>query len=70
MADPFSDPNADYLVLVNAEGQHSLWPASAQVPAGWEVTHGPTGRQDCLEFVEGSWRDMRPATLIASAGEG
>ena len=30
-------------VLVNAEGQYSLWPAFAVAPAGWESVHGATG---------------------------
>ncbi len=29
---PFEDENADYLVLVNDEDQHSLWPADLEVP--------------------------------------
>jgi MbtH protein len=33
---PFEDPDAEYLVLINDEGQHSLWPVFADVPDGWE----------------------------------
>jgi uncharacterized protein YbdZ (MbtH family) len=62
---PFEDANASYLVLVNDEGQHSLWPAFAKVPDGWDVVHGEAARQDCLEFIEKSWQDMRPKSLIA-----
>jgi hypothetical protein len=32
MTNPFEDPDASYLVLVNDEGQHSLWPAFADIP--------------------------------------
>lgn len=35
---PFDDPDATFLVLVNDEGQHSLWPAFADVPDGWRPT--------------------------------
>jgi MbtH protein len=28
MTNPFDDENATYVVLVNQEGQYSLWPAS------------------------------------------
>jgi MbtH protein len=62
---PFEDADASYLVLVNDEGQHSLWPAFAEVPDGWDVVHGEAARQDCLEFIEKSWQDMRPKSLIA-----
>ncbi|NBH06988.1 MbtH family protein [Amycolatopsis sp. SID8362] len=63
MTNPFEDPDGTYLVLVNAENQHSLWPESAEVPAGWTVAFGPSGRQECLDHVEANWTDMRPKSL-------
>lgn len=69
VTNPFEDPEADYLVLVNAEGQYSLWPVFAEVPAGWDVAHGPAGRQDCLDYVEATWTDMRPRSLVERTGE-
>jgi MbtH protein len=64
---PFDDPDGRFVVLVNDEGQHSIWPAFAEVPAGWTVVHPEDGRQACLEYVERNWTDMRPAS-IRSAG--
>ncbi|MBE1495053.1 MbtH protein [Amycolatopsis lexingtonensis] len=63
MTNPFEDPDGTYLVLVNAENQHSLWPESVDVPAGWTVAFGPSGRQACLDHVEANWTDMRPKSL-------
>ncbi|WP_053645795.1 MbtH family protein [Streptomyces sp. XY431] len=68
MANPFDDADGRFLVLRNDEGQHSLWPAFAEVPAGWEIVHGEDGRQACLDYVEANWTDMRPASLIAAMG--
>ncbi len=34
MTNPFDDEDGEFLVLVNDEGQHSLWPAQLAVPAG------------------------------------
>ena len=65
MTNPFDDPDGSFFVLVNDEGQHSLWPAFAEVPAGWQVTFGEDSRAACLEYVEKNWTDMRPASLIA-----
>ncbi|MEV4439121.1 MbtH family protein [Streptomyces sp. NPDC049577] len=65
MTNPFENPDARYLVLVNAEGQHSLWPAFAEVPAGWDVALAETGRQACLDYIEENWTDMRPKSLAA-----
>jgi uncharacterized protein YbdZ (MbtH family) len=60
---PFEDDNQAYLVLVNDEGQHSLWPHFAEVPAGWQAAFGPQPRQACLEYVEKTWTDLRPRSL-------
>jgi MbtH protein len=60
---PFEDEDGRYLVLVNDEGQHSLWPAFADVPAGWAVAFGEDSRAACLEYVEKNWTDMRPRSL-------
>ncbi|WP_194890956.1 MbtH family protein [Catenulispora pinisilvae] len=63
MTNPFEDETAQYLDLVNDEGQHSLWPAAIPVPAGWRTTLGPTTRQECLDHIAEVWTDMRPASL-------
>lgn len=62
---PFEDEDGRYLVLVNDERQHSLWPAFADVPAGWTIAFGEDSRAACLDYVEKNWTDMRPASLIA-----
>ncbi|EFE72870.1 MbtH family protein [Streptomyces filamentosus] len=64
MANPFENNDGSYLVLVNDEGQYSLWPAFADVPAGWTVTFGESSRQECLDHINENWTDMRPKSLI------
>ncbi|MEV7184254.1 MbtH family protein [Kitasatospora sp. NPDC058063] len=66
---PFEDDSASYYVLVNEENQHSLWPVFAEVPAGWTVVHGQAGRQECLDYVNENWIDMRPRSLVTAMGE-
>jgi uncharacterized protein YbdZ (MbtH family) len=66
MTNPFEDENGTFLVLVNAENQHSLWPSTVDVPAGWRTVHGEDTRAACLEYVETHWTDLRPASLVAS----
>ncbi|KPI18994.1 MbtH domain protein [Actinobacteria bacterium OK074] len=65
---PFDDDTIEQFVLVNDEGQHSLWPAFAEIPAGWTVAHGRASRQSCLEYVEAHWTDMRPKSLVRAMG--
>ncbi|MEZ0350504.1 MbtH family protein [Mycobacterium sp. pR1184] len=60
---PFDDDNGTFLVLVNDEQQHSLWPVFADVPAGWQVVFGEATRAECLDYVEQNWPDIRPKSL-------
>jgi MbtH protein len=63
VTNPFENDEANYVVLVNDENQHSLWPHSINVPDGWSVSFGPDRRQACLDHVEATWLDMRPRSL-------
>jgi MbtH protein len=65
MANPFDDPEGRFLVLVNDEGQHSLWPEFAAIPAGWTRTLGPADRASCVDHINETWTDMRPRSLAA-----
>ncbi|MFC9317158.1 MbtH family protein [Streptomyces nigra] len=60
---PFDDDEGRFLVLVNDEGQHSLWPSFAEVPGGWVVVFGEDSRQACLDYVDAHWTDLRPRSL-------
>jgi MbtH protein len=70
MANPFDDEAANYFVLINDEGQYSLWPTAIDVPAGWRVTFGEAPRQECMDYVDTHWVDMRPASLVAAMERG
>ncbi|OCB33190.1 protein mbtH [Mycobacterium malmoense] len=63
---PFDDDDGTFLVLVNDEDQHSLWPSFADRPAGWRVVYGEATRAECLDYVEKNWTDIRPKSLQES----
>jgi MbtH protein len=65
MSNPFEDDDKQYLVLVNDEGQHSLWPTFVDVPDGWRVALPAGARAAALAYVEANWTDMRPRSLAA-----
>lgn len=69
MTNPFEDENGVYLVLVNDERQYSLWPSFRDVPAGWTVVVTACPRQECLDWIESNWTDMRPQSLIDAMNE-
>ncbi|GAA2472903.1 MULTISPECIES: MbtH family protein [Streptomyces] len=63
---PFDDADGRFLVLVNDEGQHSLWPSFVEVPGGWTVAFEESTRDACLEYIESHWTDLRPRSLVAA----
>lgn len=63
MSNPFENESITFLVLVNAENQHSLWPEFMVVPDGWEVVCGPASRKDCVQYIEENWKDIKPKSL-------
>ena len=64
MSQFFEDEDGEYLVLINDEGQYSLWRTFKAVPPGWTAV-GPRGaRKDCLAYIETHWTDMRPKSLV------
>lgn len=67
MTNPFDSDRDVFLVLVNSEGQYSLWPAFREPPSGWTAV-GPRGeRRLCLEWIDTHWTDLRPRSLIGAA---
>jgi MbtH protein len=64
MNNPFDDEAGTFHALVNAEGQHSLWPKFAIVPDGWTIVMESRSRKDCLDYINTRWTDMRPRSLV------
>ncbi|AXE31720.1 MbtH family protein [Chromobacterium phragmitis] len=60
---PFDDESLSFLVLVNRQDQHSLWPATLPPPAGWNVARGPDSRAACVAYLDANWTDIRPRSL-------
>jgi MbtH protein len=65
-----TDDNDLYRVVVNDEGQHALWPSFAVIPAGWAGVFGVATRQECLDYVEANWTDIRPKSMVAALEDG
>ncbi len=56
---PFDEPKNQFIVLINHNGQYSLWPEFRQIPSGWKNIFGPTTKNDCIQYVESNWQDIR-----------
>ena len=59
----FDDEGRVFRVTLNHEEQYSIWPADRPLPPGWRDA-GKTGpKQECLDYVNEVWTDMRPLSL-------
>jgi MbtH protein len=54
---------ARFQVVVNHEGQYSIWPSDREPPAGWSYVGRVGTREECLAYIEEIWTDMRPLSL-------
>ncbi|SMO88201.1 MbtH family protein [Melghirimyces algeriensis] len=63
MTNPFEDQESTYLVLMNEEGQYSIWPADIDVPPGWSIVFTENTRESCIEYIYSHWTDLKPHSL-------
>ena len=57
------EDSRQYSVVVNEEGQYSLWPVDGARLRGWATVGTPKSRSQCLSDIETLWTDMRPVSL-------
>lgn len=58
-----------FRVVVNDEGQHSIWPANRTDPPGWRDTGFQGDETRCAEHISEIWLDIRPKTLAEDSAE-
>ena len=56
-------------VVVNDEDRFSVWPHSAELPAGWHTKGPARTRAACLAEIADIWTDLRPRSARESAGQ-
>ena len=57
------DHTQSYLVVINDEEQHSIWPADRDLPSGWRGDGFSGVETDCLAHIAEVWTDLRPLSL-------
>lgn len=58
-----SDTPAQFDVVINDQGQYSVWPVGKPMAIGWTETGQRGERQVCLDYIAEHWTDMRPRSL-------
>jgi len=69
MSDGRVESEVVYQVVINHEGQYSLWPSDREPPPGWEGAGKVGPKEECLAYVEEVWTDMRPRSLRKTMDE-
>jgi amino acid adenylation domain-containing protein/thioester reductase-like protein len=67
---PWSRSGDSYIVAVNGEEQHAIWPAALNLPAGWRQRSQPMSSRACLTAIAAAWTDIAPASLRGTAPSG
>ena len=52
-----------YKVVINQEEQYSIWPADRENALGWRDAGKQGQKQECLDYINEVWIDMRPLSL-------
>ena len=68
--DPGKITGDAFVVAVNDRGQHALWQASLDLPAGWRRQSAAMSRQACLDAIAAAWQDIAPAGVRTVDGSG
>lgn len=63
MTSVFDRDDILFQVVVNHEEQYSIWPDYKAVPEGWRNAGKSGLKQECLDYIEEVWTDMRPLSL-------
>jgi MbtH protein len=63
MAGDEQEDTTVYKVVVNQEGQYSIWATDRPIPLGWSEAGKDGSKAECLAYIEEVWTDMRPMSI-------
>ena len=63
MSEPTTADEMIYQVVISDEGRYSIWPEYREIPWGWRADDKRGKKQECLDYIETVWTDMRPLSL-------
>lgn len=60
-SNPFDNPQGQFAILRNDQGQYSLWPQQCELPAGWRVVCEPLPQDACQQWLAENWQTLVPS---------
>ena len=61
-----SPDESTYIVAVNDQGQHAVWPAELALPAGWREQSAAMPKPACLAAIAVAGEDIAPVSVRAA----
>jgi len=59
----YAQSAGDYQVITNDEGQHAVWTSKGEIPVGWKPAEFMGNLEECSDYIEKVWTDMRPLSM-------
>jgi MbtH protein len=57
----YEKEDREYKVVVNAQNEHSIWPADRENMEGWTDVGKSGTREECQAHVNEAWADWTPS---------
>jgi MbtH protein len=48
-----------FRVVMNDEGQYSIWSEYKKIPLGWHAVGTAGEKRECLDYIRKAWNDMQ-----------
>lgn len=64
----FGDESGTFNVVVNDQGQMSIWPSDRENALGWRDEGFKGTKPECLAHIDEVWLDLCPTPAQADAG--
>lgn len=60
---PDVSPITGHQIVINDEGQYSIWSVDKDIPRGWKNAGFQGTQEECLIQIDDLWTDMLPKSL-------
>lgn len=60
-SNPFDNPQGQFAILQNDQGQYSLCTAAVRTAGGWRVVCEAQSQEACQQWLAGNWRTLEPS---------
>jgi len=63
MTESYQENQDLFSVVINHEGQYSIWPIGKEIPRGWQKEGMVGSKTQCRDYINSLWTDIRPQSI-------